>query len=484
MTHKIFNSISGIDKKQWNAIVPKNKIFCSYDHIRAVEESEVNNCEYRYIVFYKNSQIIGHACIYTITMELDLFLQGPLKKLIAVIRKYLYKNFLILKMVECGIPTAIGNTINITEQLNPDDALAVINKEMAVFAKEKRTKILLLRDFFTDDLEVMDYLLKERFKRLYSLPGTSLLIRWDSFDQYLKSLQHGYRKKIKKYLKAFSTSNIEIEILDDYSHLSDLLAGLWKNVYDHAREFKREILTPKYFTGMCLYLNMKAKIFLYKKDSKILGFQFLLEDDTILRPLYIGMDYRNTDKDESKLYFNMLIYLIKYGIEKGKKEIEMGITTIIPKMELGCEQQVIFGYMRHLSKIKSFFITKLFALFSPPPKDIKKNVFNLRLAERYLVDLKAEIQINNKKIISAGIKDISYTGIQIIVEKKSSLRKKQILKVMNIKNLSSYKVECKVIWIQKTARNFVAGLIFLKMDFEKRKMLTEFIDKQLSENIS
>ena len=126
MEVKIYNSITEIEESKWDEIVGRNRIICTHRFLEAVEKSNINDCKYFYPVVYDNDKIIAHACAYSISMELDYLPEGIAKKIINLIRK-IWKNFLIIKLVECGTPIALGNTISFAEDIDKKLALSLIN---------------------------------------------------------------------------------------------------------------------------------------------------------------------------------------------------------------------------------------------------------------------------------------------------------------------------------------------------------------------
>jgi len=81
MELKIYKSVADINEAEWDAIVGKNKIFCTHKFASAVEKSVFNKDGCYYPVIYDDGKIIAHACVYFFRTELDLFARGLLKHL-------------------------------------------------------------------------------------------------------------------------------------------------------------------------------------------------------------------------------------------------------------------------------------------------------------------------------------------------------------------------------------------------------------------
>ncbi len=129
MHAKVYNSITEVPEKAWDAIVENNRLICTHRYLEAVEKSEINDCRYFYPVLYENGEIIAHTCVYFISTELDTFAQGVTKKTTNTIRRC-WKNFFILRSLECGTPVATGTTISFREGANRADVLETICMEV------------------------------------------------------------------------------------------------------------------------------------------------------------------------------------------------------------------------------------------------------------------------------------------------------------------------------------------------------------------
>jgi predicted N-acyltransferase len=376
MEVKIFYSITEIDENKWNEIVGRNRIICSYRFLLAVEKSNINDCKYFYPVVYDGDKIVGHACVYSMTMELDTLAKGAIKKIINCIRKF-WKNFLIIKITECGSPVSLGNTISIASDTDKKEVLILIINKIENIAKIQKTNLIILRDFYEDELSFFDDVYKLGFKRTYNLPNTILEIDWNDFNLYLKNLRSHYRYKINKYIKLAKVNGLTIEIIDNFSKFAKILQNLWQNVYNHAKEYRREILTVNFFINIDKYLNDKSKVILLKKEDSIIGFALLVIDDDTMKFMFNGLDY--TYNKEFAIYFNCLLSIIKLSIEMKKKEIDIGVTTYYAKTDFGAKVVNLFLYLKHTNMFLNPILTNLFIFFSPKIKNTPKNIFKEKI---------------------------------------------------------------------------------------------------------
>jgi predicted N-acyltransferase len=380
MYTRIYHSVTEVGKVKWNSIVGRNRILCSYEFLLAIEKSNINDCKYFYPVIYNNDRIIAHACVYSITTDLDTLTSGLIKKLILFVRLF-WKNFLKIKFLECGTPIALGNTISFSDSIDKKKAMNLLVDCMENIAKTKKIHILLLRDFYEDETSIFNNLMGRRYKKVFNLPNNILKVHWHSFDEYLNDLRSHYRYKIKKNIELAQKKNLKVEVVDDFSKISRDLLTLWTNVYNNAKEYKREIVTREFFVNLNTYLPNKAKVILLKNDSKIIGSALLLSDDDTLKFMYSGIDYKYNK--EYSTYFNSLYYIVHQAITEEKKEIDLGISTNIPKMNIGAKMVDLYMYMKYMNKVLNPIITNLFNIMNPKTKITPNNVFNEKTENKF-----------------------------------------------------------------------------------------------------
>lgn len=370
---KTYTTIDEIEQARWDAIVDKDDVFCSHGYVRALERSGVNKGRCYYPVVYDGDDIIAHASIYFISEELDLFARGIIRDLIRLIRRK-WKNFLVLRMIECGPPIALGSTISVKNGADSRQALEELCGEVERLAKELDAKLVLFRDFYDDEAGSRDFLEKRGYKKIHNLPKAHFKVRWKSFGEYLDSMRSAYRCKIVKNMDKCSKANISLGTLTERSGDRALeLKRLYDNVYDQAKEVKRERLPEAYFRNIDANLGDKAVILSATKDDKLIGYMFLLMGGKTLISAFPGLDY-NYSK-EYCVYFNLFYKTIELAIEKGIENIDMGITTLDPKRDLGSDVVSLNMYMKHSNPLLDRVLPVLFDMITPPDTTVPRNVF-------------------------------------------------------------------------------------------------------------
>ncbi len=373
---KVLKSIKEIDKDSWNSLIDKDKIICSHDFLRAVEESHINDCEFFYLLIYNNAnQIVAHTWIYTMSMDLLTIAKGVLKKIIDFIRIF-FPGFLIVKITECGSPIALGNifSISIRPREKRNRILDLIVKTMADIGWKNKANLLIIRDFYKKDLEFDKELTKCGLFQANNLPDVQMDIRWETFDEYLKSLRYNYRRFVKKCMGVIEKEKIKVEYVENFKVYVPIIRKLYFSCYQNAREYRREILTEDFFYKTNEYMKDKSGVLLLKKGQEVIGFAYFLLDDYTARLLYVGFNYET--KKKYLTYFNIFYQGLKFAIDNKFKKIELGVTTYEFKMKMGGEVTSLYAYIKHLNGILNFILKKTNKFLFPRKNLEARHPFN------------------------------------------------------------------------------------------------------------
>ncbi|NCC51810.1 MAG: GNAT family N-acetyltransferase [Spartobacteria bacterium] len=240
-------------------------------------------------------------------------------------------------------------------------------------ARNLRIRTILFRDFFEPEWRFFDHLLTHGYTALYNLPAAVLRIAWDSFNDYQQSMRSHYRYKIIRRMKSFYAHGGRMDILEEPSAYADKLALLWRNVYDHAHEYRREVLGADFFRSVCEILPDNSSVLVARIQGQWAGFSLLLHDDTTLTQLFCGLDYAlNSDYN---VYFNMLYKVTEIGIQQGYQDIDFGITTMIPKLDIGADVVTLRMYMKNLNPSANRIVPWLFTAMAPHTRYAERHVF-------------------------------------------------------------------------------------------------------------
>lgn len=367
-----YNSIADIDPLQWDSLLGGNNVVNSHAFLRAVEGSRINDCRFFYPVVYDGDTMVAHASVCTISTALDLCAQGFVRHATDTIRRRL-PSFLVFRWLESGSPVALGNTICFLGDAPRHETLSLICAEMERLAREQRLAMVLLRDFYDNDTTFYDALTTSGYSRVPSLPDTRMSIQWNTFDEYLNSMRSKYRWKATKRIDALRHDHVTIEVLAEFGDHADVFAGLWRNVYDNAKEYRRERLTADFFRNISAQLKEKSNAIYISKDGIPLAFSLLISNGDTLISAFTGLNYQYNQK--YALYFNLLYKTIELAIVRKMIRVDFGITTLVPKKEVGASVAPIHVYMKHFHPLINRIVPAAFAFMLPKQDTTECSVF-------------------------------------------------------------------------------------------------------------
>ena len=147
---------------------------------------------------------------------------------------------------------------------------------------------------------------------------------------------------------------------------NEKMYSLYLNVYEKS-EYKLEKLNIDFFR------RMPSSIYVFYVQGEPAAFVQLGSNNKELFFILGGIDY--TLNHEYDLYINMLLFILKYGIENNYTSIDMGQTAEDAKMKLGCSLAKKYMHIYHPSCIISFFIRLFSKKLSYKSPDLKFNLF-------------------------------------------------------------------------------------------------------------
>lgn len=344
LRYSIYDSIERVPEKYWSQIKSDSSITLGSAFWRTIENSELVDVDCNYIVFYDRSLTVAVIPCCVIRTDLAIFSSRWLKNILAFVRRFI-PGFFTLKILECGSPV----TINTPQFIKADEIPTVLflkklKSALTKLGRKKGCLIIVVRDFEDGhDTDIFRSELKQLgFAWVPSLPNTYLDIKWSSVDEYLSSMRSHYRYKLLKHLAKVDESSLQYELVEDFSDLSDELCRQWHVVHENARELVREVLTPEFYSEISRNMGEHSKVMLFYSKGSLIAHVLLLEDNDILRWLYIG---RNQSQKDS-LYFYIVHKIIETAITMGVSKLEMGLTTYPIKQDFGAKLVPIYIALR------------------------------------------------------------------------------------------------------------------------------------------
>lgn len=325
--HKVLNTIKDAEE-DWDEAVLDHP-FLNRNILTALEIT--NPCGQQYHLFYKNDL---NSVIVTYRLNLNIFTY--------------WKGNLSIPVRVIGIPCSVsqcGYVIGTETQV--DVYIAIQNLKGATLC-----------------LNIPDDRQFKGFSSGETLPSYKMKLSWLCFDEYLTSLRSHYRYRIRKALQ--KGENLKINTLVGNRLFDESLYALYLEVYNRS-EFKLEKLPITYFK------EFPANITVFSaKGQKIAFIQYMENKDELLF-LFGGMDYATNGQYDT--YMNMLLEIIRIGIKRRVKGIDLGQTAGKTKMRLGATASFRGMAARHANPMINFIVGKLMPTLSLRLEETSYNVY-------------------------------------------------------------------------------------------------------------
>lgn len=299
-----------------------------------------NPCLQRYYLGYKNNALVTGAVVYSLKVNILTF----------------SKYCLNLPLTIIGIPASV-------------DAVGIVGKnkyheELLSFILKKESGLILCLNYDTS-LEIQGII------EMQTLPTLMIEQCANSWQNYLQSIRHNYRRRILRSEEKISNILIKNELCNNFT---DEHYQLYLNIMQITKT-KLEILSKNFF----VYLPSEFKLYSYYHEGKLLTWHITTKFKNIYYFLFGGLNYDLRDKYDA--YYNNLIQIIREAIAIKSKSINLGQTAEIPKNRLGARliKKKMFIYHHNVFIRSIFRLTKGLLNYKTKTKETsiyKKNLYH------------------------------------------------------------------------------------------------------------
>ena len=102
-----FRSIHEVSETFWDSILPADNQFHRHRFIRVVEDADLEDSTFWYLLFKDKTGLAGTAVLCSFRVSLDLFIGGWVSGLAKSVRRR-FPNFLRPLILFCGLPVSLG----------------------------------------------------------------------------------------------------------------------------------------------------------------------------------------------------------------------------------------------------------------------------------------------------------------------------------------------------------------------------------------
>lgn len=368
---KIFNSIKSIDRNKWDSGIEREDFYMRYDFLEITEQSVLDIHSYYYVMIFDKGVKVANIILFSVELDFLNLVGNSSKRIISKIRG-IWKDSFFIKTLFCGLPiSTVDNSIRILNEEFTEDVMASLDIIVRNIIKEEKIKITFCKDFTDNDLKWIKCMEDKSYKLVSGLPSNNLIIKWNSFEEYIGCLTKKYRNPLKKILAKRDFLDISVLGRND-SIFDDRFYSLYEQV-NGASEFQLEKLAIDFFRKILNNESFSTKLIIIEKDGVLLGHVSIIESQDILIPLFLG--YEKVMNKEYDIYFNLVYKILEVAIQEKKRIVKFGQTADFFKRKMGCTPVNVWWLIYITSPLIRPFTKSLFSKLFPKVEDYKFDIF-------------------------------------------------------------------------------------------------------------
>jgi hypothetical protein len=372
LQYAIADSITMLSPEVWQGLTADAGFFMSYAYFAAMEQVLPLNLSPRYALIFDGQGMDAEpvAAMYMQLADISLaqarpektdaedsMWSNPLDQLAQSARQRVLVCGNLLTFGQHGI--AFGKAV--------DPALAwhgVAEVLYRVRQAEKlagKTHFVMIKDLHAPFIEPAKQLENLSYRYVETEPNMVLTLdeKWQSYDDYLASLQSKYRSSIRNaVLKPMEEAGCSLESVTDLVAEQDRMFALYKMVQVNA-DFRPFELLPEYFAALQQIAGKHFRCSAVRRAGEMLGFLITVADGETAIAFHIGFDRAAATAGELPLYLRLLHAAIADAIALGCKRISFGRTALEPKASLGAKPEPFGVLIRHRQPVLNKLMKRL-----------------------------------------------------------------------------------------------------------------------------
>jgi hypothetical protein len=363
--------IESIEAEAWDAIAAPGQGPLRHGYVAAWSRAELPGLVPRPLVASdpEDGHVVAGSPAYFYDLDMAVthspFLAGALGALRRIV-----PGLLVTRVFEIGSSTPLVPPFLRGPGVSTDTAAGLVLEEGMREASRGGVSMIIVQNFETPDGGSAGALRRFGFTPVPIPPTVIVELPFDSFDEYLAAMRSQYRRRARKTIEG--SQHLRVEHRRDFAELAPELARLWRLVYDRADEVKREILPEAYFRAAS-ELEETSILALRREDDSIASYALLLDDQPWLHFLFTG--FAEAAGREEGAYFRLIYEIVRHAIEHDFGTVNLGITTVEPKLDAGGIPVQLYAWLRHRRpRLQRVFAALGAGPFGPPPVE-PRNVF-------------------------------------------------------------------------------------------------------------
>jgi predicted N-acyltransferase len=299
-----------------------------------------------YLTLNRNEETIGIAPCFIDKIN-DFFEWGPnilpfIKRGLNFGKKLGFNKYFLL----CYSPACCRTKILFDNQYDDRNILSLFSRKIDDVCKDQ--KVLFSSFLFVSEFDelLMKNLENLNYAKFSNIVTFYLDVNWSNFEEYVKSLKIGRRRTVRREIKKCSENGITIKQESISETIVEKLSDLGANVSSKYNQREQTRLDPSFFKILQKYAKNKARLFIARKNDKVVGFSLGLQHKQVLDMYMYGCDYAS-QTNTSFIYFNLGYYEpIKFAIDEKIKKIYFRYLNEKAKVARGCKPEQTYSFVK------------------------------------------------------------------------------------------------------------------------------------------
>jgi len=349
---------------------------------------------FAYAVIEKNRRPVGIAPCFLMDLALGMVPNRTAKRILDFASGY-FSSLRSLRILFVGSPCSAEGTIGLMPDCRLADAMPALVRALRLYAARSGARAIVFKDLPASYTGVFDsWCVPGGLVKVVSYPGTTLSLKGEGFDRYLRSLNASHRYKVRRKI-ARSKERVELRgeiVRHPGAGVVDDIFALYRQTYAKSA-VKFERLTLDFFRAIA---EEDCAYFVFLRESgtaKLVAFMLCLRLGPRVINKFVGLDYASVDG--AFVYFRLYEHAIDWASRAGASEFYSGQNGYSAKLDLGHALVPLTNYFAHLNPLWHRLLSQ-----------VARNITWSRLD----TDLKAYVSAHAREVSAGNLTPASILG--------------------------------------------------------------------------
>ncbi|MFM7108337.1 MAG: GNAT family N-acetyltransferase [Planctomycetaceae bacterium] len=326
---EVRDSAGAIDVAAWDALRGRHDPFMDVRWLRAVETSLARDASFRHVLFRDAAgRPVASACLSTYAADGAVLAGHGVAGRVARGLRRISPWLVTYPIAFCGLPVSAGQGhLRVAPGVDPTPILAALDVILESFARERRARCIVLKEFGDDELPLVASAPGLGYVRADSLPVHQVALPPGDFESYVAGLPRKRRADARAAARKLAAGGLRTLTTSDPDLIDRLVTPETHRLYEAVvarSETRLEVLPAAFFRAVVRAVPDSSEMCFLLDGDRVVGFCLSMFDGAAYRPLFLGLDYAHNRAHD--LYFNILYAAIGNALHRGSRLVVLGQT--------------------------------------------------------------------------------------------------------------------------------------------------------------